>query len=327
MLRVARIVSPAVLILVAFGALLVALAIGHGADAPIALDPGVAVRFGVPFAQVVLDLGIATAIGGLAIAVFAFASSDERYGRALDVAAAGAAVWTIAAAVSSVLSYSSQTGKAPDLGQRFGVGLGDYLTQNIPGRAWLTTVLVGAVVTVLCFAVRSQTALVFVAAFAVLGLIPLEEQGHAGDSSTHEAAITAIWLHVIFASLWIGGLLVLATIGWRERRTAATGRVDADRLVPVLERYSTIALVCFIVVAISGTVSAQLRVGTWEALLTPYGVLVLLKVAALGALGLFGVFQRRVLIDRLRRTAQRRFFWIMATAELAFMGIASGVAA
>jgi putative copper resistance protein D len=327
MLRVARIVSPAVLVLVAFGALLVALAIGHGADAPIALDPGVAVRFGVPFVQVVLDLGIAATIGGLALALFAFATSDERYGRALDVAAAGAAVWTIAAAVSCVLSYSSQTGKAPDLGPAFGQGLGDYLTQQIPGRAWLTTALVGAVVTVLCFAVRSQTALVFVVALAVFGLIPLEEQGHAGDSSTHEAAITAIWLHVIFASLWIGGLLVLATIGWRELRAGAKRRPDADRLVPVLERYSTLALVCFIVVAISGTVSAQLRVGTWDALLTPYGILVLLKVAALGALGLFGAFQRRVLIDRLRRTAQRRFFWIMATAELAFMGIASGVAA
>ena len=51
--------DPATLIgiVVAFGALLVALAIGHGADAPIALDPGVAVRFGVPFVQVVLDLG------------------------------------------------------------------------------------------------------------------------------------------------------------------------------------------------------------------------------------------------------------------------------
>lgn len=327
MLRVARIVSPAVLLLVAFGALALALAIGHGADAPIALDPGIGVRIGVPVAQVVLDLGIAATLGGLALAVFAFASSDERYARTLDIAAAGAAVWTIAAAVSCVLSYSSQIGKPPSLGAAFGQGLGSYLTQNIPGRAWLTTALVGAVVTVLCFAVRNQTALVFVAAFAVIGLIPLEEQGHAGDSSTHEAAITAIWLHVLFASLWIGGLLVLAMIGWREQRTPVGGRPAADRLVPVLERYSSLALICFIVVAVSGTVSAQLRVGTWGALLTPYGILVLLKVAALGALGLFGVFQRRVLIDRLRRTAQRRFFWIMATAELAFMGIASGVAA
>jgi len=328
-LRLARIASPAVLLLVAFLALLGALAIGHGADPPIASDPGPAVRYGVPIAQVLVNLGIAGALGGLLLAVFVFASSDDRYTKALDVAAAGAGVWTVAAAVNSVLTYASVAGVPPSLGQAFGAGLGSFLTDPTRsiGRAWLTTVLVGAVVTVVCFAVRNQTALVIVAMGAGVGLIPLEQQGHAGDNATHDIAVTAIWLHVIFASLWIGGLVILAAIGWRQLRADRGSRAPVDGLVPVLERYSTVALICFVVVAISGTVSAQLRVGEWDKLLTPYGILVLVKVAALGALGLFGAFQRRVLIDRLRRTAERRFFWIAATVELAFMGLASGVAA
>lgn len=322
MLRLTRVLSPAVLLLVASGALLGALALGHGADARVALDPGAVVRFGRPMARMLVDLGVAVALGGLGLAIFAFARDDDGYGRALDLAAGGAGVWTVAAAASCVFAYSATAGTAPNLGSSYGAGLGSFLTGSEPGRIWLTTALIGAVVTVLCFAIRNQTALVLVAALAALGLIPLSESGHAGDSATHELALTAVWLHVLFAGLWVGGLLILAMLQWRERRNGMT-----ERLLPVLERYSTLALVCFIVVAVSGVVSADLRVAEWDKLLTPYGVLVLIKVAVLGALGVFGALRRRVLIERLRRTAARRLFWIMATAELAFMGIASGVAA
>jgi cytochrome c oxidase assembly factor CtaG len=156
-----------------------------------------------------------------------------------------------------------------------------------------------------------------VTVLAVIGLIPLSEQGHAGDTSTHDAAITAIWLHVLFASFWLGGLLTLVIL----RRT-----LTPERMIAVLPRYSTIALIAFLVVAASGTVSAVIRVGTWPSLLTPYGVLVLVKVTALGALGLFGVIYRRAIIGRLTRENVRRLFWLLATAELAFMGVAEGVA-
>ncbi|MGE3192158.1 MAG: cytochrome c oxidase assembly protein, partial [Microbacteriaceae bacterium] len=83
----------------------------------------------------------------------------------------------------------------------------------------------------------------------------------------------------------------------------------------------------FVVVAASGFVSAAVRIGELPSLLTPYGVLVLMKVGALGALGLFGAYYRRVLIDRIRAGAGTRVFWVLVVAELGFMGVASGVAA
>ena len=110
----------------------------------------------------------------------------------------------------------------------------------------------------------------------------------------------------------------------------------------VLERFSTIALVAFVVVAASGTVSAWLRVGDLGNLSTPYGVLVVVKSVALVALAAFGATQRRWIIGRLRtdgvsRSAQpakgRRptraatLFWGMVVTEFVFMGLASGVAA
>ncbi|MEO6115391.1 MAG: CopD family protein, partial [Pseudolysinimonas sp.] len=317
MQRVARVSGPAVLLLVAFLAVLAALSYGGGANPGIAIDPGALVRYGVPISKLVVDLSIALALGALALGIFAFSSREAEFGKALDLAAAGAAVWTVAAAASSILVFSSTASTAPSLSQAFGQSLGDFLTTIPLGRAWLTTTLVGAALTVVCFAVRNVTVLGFVTVLAVIGLIPLSEQGHAGDSSTHNAAITAIWLHVLFASFWLGGLLTLVLL----RRT-----LTPERMMAVLPRYSTIALIAFLVVAASGTVNAVIRVGTWPSLLTPYGVLILVKITALGALGLFGAFYRRAIIGRLTRENARKLFWVLATAELAFMGIAEGVA-
>lgn len=317
MQRIARVSGPAVLLLVAFLALLAALSYGGGANPGIAFDPGAVVRYGVPIAKLVVDLSIAVSLGSLALAIFALSSREKEFGRALDIAAAGAAVWTVAAAASSILVFSSAASTAPNLTQAFGQSLGDFLTTIPLGRAWLTTALIGAALTVLCFAVRNVTALGFVTVLAMIGLIPLSEQGHAGDSATHNAAITAIWLHIMFASFWLGGLLTLVLL----RRV-----LTPERMAAILPRYSTIALIAFLIVAASGTVSAVIRVGTLPALLTPYGVLVLVKITALGALGLFGLFYRRAIISRLTASNARRLFWILATAELAFMGLAEGVA-
>jgi putative copper resistance protein D len=155
---------------------------------------------------------------------------------------------------------------------------------------------------------------------AVVGLIPMALQGHAGGTADHDAATSAIFLHITFAALWLGGLLTIALLA----RT-----LDNARLGVIVARYSTFALISFVMVAASGYVSAEIRVGTLDNLLTPYGLLVLIKVAALGALGLFGIAQRRFLIGRMQRAVSggRRYFWMLIAAELAFMGLASGVAA
>jgi cytochrome c oxidase assembly factor CtaG len=166
--------------------------------------------------------------------------------------------------------------------------------------------------------VRNHTVVLFMAVGSVMGLIPMALQGHAGGTASHDAATSAIWLHIVFAAIWLGGLLTLIV----SSRTLDTGRI-----VPLLARYSTLAIVSFVVVAASGYVSAEIRVGTLDNLLTPYGVLVLVKVGALGALGVFGLVQRRYLIGRMTTTGSRKYFWWLVTAEIAFMGLASGVAA
>ncbi|SFR66994.1 putative copper resistance protein D [Agromyces sp. CF514] len=326
--RSVRVFGPAVLIAVALAATVAALAYGGGAAPQLIQDPGPFSRWGLPIAKLFVNLGAAGMLGSLVLAVWALSPKRREFDVALDTAAASAAVFTVASALTGLLTFLVVTGVPLSLSDTFGAQLGQFLTTIPLGQSWLTTTLIGAAVTVLCFAVRNHTALVFVAVLAVVALVPMAQQGHSAGTAGHSAAITSLGLHLVFAAVWLGGLLTIVLL----RR-----ELDGARLPVVLARYSTVALICFIVVAVSGYANAALRIGTWEQLTTPYGVLVLVKLLALLALGGFGAIQRRYLIGRMSRAAQEgkagrpasriSEFWVLVVAELAFMGIASGVAA
>ena len=316
--RIVWIAAPA-LLLVAVSAVLLALQFGGGAAPELISDPGPAVRYGLPIAKLLVNLAAAGTIGSLALAAFAIDKEAPEYGTALDVAAASSAVWTVAAATTGFLSFLLIYQQPVTLDDAFGDLIGTYLQHTEPGQAWLATTLAAATLTVLSFAVRNQGLVLAMAFGAGFALVPMALQGHAGDLASHDSAISAIWVHVVGAGLWLGGVLTLALVG---------SRVEVRRLGDLVSRYSSIALVSFVAVVASGYVSAEIRVGTFENLLTPYGILVLVKVGALCALGLFGIVYRRFFVARLAADGERRrWFWRLVVAELAFMGVASGVAA
>jgi len=316
--RVVRIVGPALLLLVALASAVAALQFGGAATPEPIADPGPVVRYGLPLAKLIVNIGAAGTIGALVLASFAMSRDKREFGLALDIAAASAGVWAVASAAAGFFSFMTLYLQPISIDDRFGDLLAQFLTEQELGQSWLYTTLIAAALTVLCFAVRNQTLVAFMAAGSIAGLIPMALQGHAGGTASHDAATSAIWLHIVFAAIWLGGLLTLVI----SSRT-----LDKGRIVPLLTRYSTLALVSFVVVAASGYVSAEIRVGTLGNLLTPYGILVLVKVGALGVLGVFGVMQRRYLIGRMTATGARKYFWWLVTAEIAFMGLASGVAA
>lgn len=317
--RLVRIAGPALLLVVAFASLLVALQYGGAAKAPLVFDPGAVVRYGLPFATLLVNLGAAATIGALVLLCFAMSDREPEFTKTLDIAAGAAGFWAVASGATGFLTFMNFYYEPITFDSKFGAVLGQFLAGTGLGQAWLATTLVAAVVTVLCFAVRNRTVLLFVTLFAGVGLVPTALQGHSADAAGHDAATTSLGLHLAFAAVWLGGLLTIVFI-----RTT----LDRGRIGPILSRYSTLAVICFIVVALSGYVNAALRVGTLAALLTPYGILVLVKVFALGALGLFGLVQRRFLVARMLRAENggSRFFWWLVAAELAFMGLASGVA-
>ena len=303
----------------ALAALLAGLQFGGGAAPELIADPGALVRYGLPIAKLLVNLGAAATLGALALAAFAMQKDSVEFTQAMDVAAAASAVWAVAAAATGFFSFLSVYQQPVSLDETFGTLIGTYLQQTELGQAWLATTLAAAALTVLAFAVRNQGVVLAMTFAAALALVPMSLQGHSGDLASHDSAISAIWVHVLGAAVWLGGILTLALV---------SRAVDTARLSALVARYSSIALVAFVAVAVSGYASAEIRVGTLENLLTPYGILVLVKVAALGALGLFGAVYRRYFVARLSQDGdRRRWFWRLVVAEVAFMGLASGVAA
>jgi cytochrome c oxidase assembly factor CtaG/putative copper export protein len=316
--RVFVILAPAVLVAAAFAALAGALAFGGGAKAPVLGDPGLFVRVALPASKMLVDLSAATMIGALALALWALSRSDRAYARAIDIAAASATLLTLVSALTALLTFLNVSVVPLTLDRGFGAQLLFFLTQLALGQAWLITTLLAAAVAVLCIAVSNQTALFFVGLLAAGTLVPLALQGHAAGTASHAMAITSLGLHVLFVSVWLGGVVSLVLL---------KPLLAPERLATVVARFSTLAIVSFVVVVVSGVANAAVRLGSWEALATGYGQLVLVKVAAMVALGALGWWQRGYAVRRLAGGASTRVFWVFITVELAIMGIASGVAA
>ncbi|WP_244303121.1 cytochrome c oxidase assembly protein [Leucobacter coleopterorum] len=303
----------------ALAALFVGLAIGGAAAERTLLDPGEVVRFAIPISRTIVNIAIAGLIGSVVMAVWALASEKPETRTAMDLAAGSAALLTVASAATLIFTYVDVSGLPFSGDATFGAGLAQFVTEVELGQLWLLELLLAAATTVLAFAIRSRrlTLLVLVAALATT--LPLAQQGHAAGASGHAQAVNSLLVHLIGAAVWLGGLVTLVFVALV---------VDRKRLAVLTARYSTLALFAFIGVAASGVVSAWLRVGNFDALFgTGYGQLVLWKAGALVVLGAFGAFQRARLIPRIATSPNggRVFAWLVV-AELAVMGVASGIA-
>ena len=298
--RIARIALPGIALLVSLVALIAALNIGGGANPPLLGDPGLGVRFGLPIAKLLVDITAATLIGALVLALWAFDSAEAAYRKAIDLAAGSAFALTISAVAVGILTFVSVSNTPFSADPKFGQQLWFFVTSIALGQAWMWTIGLAAIVTVLCIAVTNQTALFFVGLVAMGSLVPMALQGHAAGISGHAAAITSLGLHLVFVSVWFGGVVSLVLL---------RKHIAAVRLTAIVSRYSTLAIIAFIVVAVSGVANAAIRLGGWDALFTSgYGQLVLLKVVGMLALGFFGFAQRGYLLRRMATDAARSAF-------------------
>jgi putative copper resistance protein D len=136
--------------------------------------------------------------------------------------------------------------------------------------------------------------------------------------------VTTLSVHVVAASVWVGGLLALLVHGR-----------GADDLAPAAARFSTVALGCFVATGLSGLLAAWLVLGGTvdgvpTALGSGYGALLVAKTVALVALGLFGRQHRRRTLPRLAAgdaRGFRRFAAVEAAVMLATVALAVGLAA
>lgn len=328
-----RLAGLLILVASATAALVAALLIGGGAVPPKLLDPGPVVMWGLPAVKLLANLSASAMLGSLVLALFGLRSGTRPFDIALDTASVGAAVFTVTSAVAAGMSLLAAFNPTLSADRSFGEQLGRFLLELALGQAWLITVLMGALITLLAFGWRSWTGTLITTGLAAASFLPMATQGHSGDVEGHNVAVNSILLHTIGAAVWLGGVMLLIVLrgvaehrGGKGRERGTTGP-DAVDLPTLVARYSSLALAAFVVVAVSGIARTVVALGDWAELLSPYGLIVLGKAALLLGLGAFGAWYRRRLIPRLSGPRERRSFWMLILGEIALMGLASGAAA
>ncbi|MBT2555673.1 cytochrome c oxidase assembly protein [Arthrobacter sp. ISL-5] len=307
---------------VVLGSGLLALVISYFAEAGAgagSLDrTGPAVAWGLPITKLVFNASAACTVGALVLALFALRPKENAFRMALDLAGISAAVWTAAASVMSFLTFHSLANL-----ELFSDGSGgafvSFLADVDAGRRGALTILMAAAVTCLCFAVQGQRYVALAAALALAAFFPLALNSHAAGSGTHPDSTVTVVMHMGAAAVWLGGLTALVIL----RRS-----LSPDRVSTVVRRYSTLALSAFVALAITGVLAAWAGVGSLEGLASPYGTIIAAKCVAFVVLGVMGALHRRWVINRLDRNPAGGAvtFTVLAVAELAVMGAASGMA-
>lgn len=298
-------------------ALIIGLLIGGGAAATALADAGEIVRLGQPIAKVILNFSMAVSVGTLILAAFSLAEKNPLLSKALDLAAGAAVVWAIAGAANFLLTYLYISGSSISTDATFGESLWMFASSIELGTSLALNTAAAILISVLAISFRSLTATALIAALGLVALIPLALIGHAAGTANHSLAVNAIGVHLVAVVIWVGGLVALFVLRGNSSEEAST----------LTKRYSSLALLSFGLVAVSGISSSLIRIDSIDKLFTSYGLLVALKVAAFTLLGVLGAIYRTRLISKLKTSAPaaKNFFGLVAI-EFVIMGTAMGLA-
>lgn len=119
---------------------------------------------------------------------------------------------------------------------------------------------------------------------------------HAAAATAHTFGMLGDMLHLCAAGLWMGGLVPLAVFLASERASLSLGETAAH----VVRRFSTLSLCCVSVLIISGISNSWVLIGSIHALFTtPYGRLLLVKLALFAILVAFGARNRFLVKSKL----------------------------
>jgi putative copper export protein len=149
----------------------------------------------------------------------------------------------------------------------------------------------------------------FVAPMALLAAVLLPLAGHAAKAGGGAEFADAV--HVLSAGMWGGGIIALATLhppgGWRGPEARA-----------LLDRFGGVALLAFVVTAMTGVLRASDQVhdlsGLWT---TPYGAVLALKSIGVAIMLLLSALAWRRGLPVARVEAALAVLVIAATAVLA----------
>lgn len=260
-------VSASLALLVLTVVLVLALLVGGGR--PVAAteglpDAGAVTGWGQPLVDLAVRLLAVLTVGQL---TYAALLAPGRLGdagrpvlgdgarRALRWGTWSAGGWMLGEAAALVLTASALYG-VPVTGLSV-QGVLALLTRLPVGRASLVVglLLVGVLVGTIVSTRAAHARPVLLAALAAV-VVPVVLTGHSAAAEDHVAAVVSLSVHVVTASLWVGGLVGLLL----------HGRGHSDTVTAV-HRFSALALGCVALLLASGVVAALLLAGapsvTW----------------------------------------------------------------
>ena len=277
--------------------------------------------WGLPASKLLMESASVGVIGMLLGALLLPQEADgpsQTARRCLRTASWLGLAWAISTAILLLFSWSDVV--AEPVTQLSITQLFTNTSTTFPGAAdFISSIAVALVIAVGTTVTWNRWGLLFLLLLACYDLVPMALQGHASHGTVLKYSLI---VHVIAVSVWVGGLCALLM----------HMRAEPAQLAAVLPRFSRIALGCYAAVAASGILAVVLLLGTVPALWgSRYGVLVLLKSAALIALGVLGWWHRRHTVGRISGDDRdygrvRRAFVRLAAAEVVVMVVAIAIA-
>ena len=134
-------------------------------------------------------------------------------------------------------------------------------------------------------------------------LIAITMSGHAAAVNPNivSYAIVIDWLHLLAASLWVGGMMYIATNYLPVLKRLHIPQ-QARSLVTVLPYFSPLAIAGVVIMAITGPFNATFHLTSWQQFLsTAYGRALLVKIALIGGLLVTSAIHVGILRPRLKK--------------------------
>lgn len=261
----------------------------------------------------VRDIATALTVGFALVGGVLAPRPDPRSGRNASLAAL---VWLVALAVQSVFTVSEVLA-LPVSESLNPTIVWSLLTQTTLGRVIVIQFVIVAMIAILAWVVLGRITGLIIAGAAMVATFLPGFTGHSGIEDGHSSATISLGLHVIAASVWIGGLV--ATVDYV--------RHSSPQATVVLQRFSVLALISVIVLVQSGLINASLRLDGISSLITStYGAVILAKISIVIVLIGFGWRQRQDLSRRYEEGMDKKRLLVQLSVwELAWMGAAVGL--
>ncbi|ATD70521.1 MULTISPECIES: cytochrome c oxidase assembly protein [Gordonia] len=283
-------------------------------------DPGPLTTYGLPTLTAIGEFAAAIALGCAVFAAFFVPPQSDHVldvggYRAIRIAASSALVWSVCALLLMPLSASEVSGSPLSEAIKPANLLNAY-GQVAEVRTWFWTAVFALVGAVIARMVLKWGPTVAVIVFMIFSLMPSALAGHSSSGGNHDIATNSLILHLIGATVWLGGLAAVVVYALASGRWRGLA----------VRRFSRVAFWCIIVVGLSGVINALVRVPLDQLFSDTYGRLVIAKVAALIVLGALGAWHRRVTIAQLDSAERPSLFVRFGLVELAVFAATFGLA-